>query len=812
MNWFTKWFAAEEKQPEKKDLPAIGQIVSKAGSWEYTAFWDRPYNPDFLYKKGGGYRHFDEIREDDQVGAVLRLKKHMILGRGWDFEIVEDDEEEQAAQALAMGEAPPEEGKPGEEKKMPMKPGEQKMPMKKPMKPMEDKMGEGGEEEKPYGVAGKEKPPVDPQQLEIKRFLKYCLTDGLNKPFDDSLFQFLSALDFGFSISEKVYKLIEEGQYKDKICYESFRTRPPHGIILHTTEKGDLEKIMQDDTELKPIEKFIIYIHNQEFENIYGRSDIDRGVYRAWWAKNNIIKFWNIYLERFGMPTAVGRYGPASSEADRSRLLTILDRLTAKGATVLPEDMKLEFLEVVKDSGSGYERAVDKMNIAIARAIMVPDLIGMSGEQTSGGSFALGEMQFQLFYTILEKERTYLERLVNKEIVEPLLRMNYGMSPEDAKVRFKLNPMNEDDKTAMVKAWSEMVRAVGFKPNPEEINWARKLLGAPEGLVMDKPEPLLQAGMDPKTGKPMEPPEEGEKPKGKAPAPEKPGAKSFAFHPSRELTSYEHKCDFEFISSETKAQEASLKRELYKVTNLAITDLADWIVKKKVVESKKIELATSPEVKYENQFRVALKAGLKDAYRLGQLTANMELGHTMPFALAGLSDTEVQKLIDEIATYVSHTEWENIRKKTTPILQNAIQNGVPLRQVMKELDEALKDYDMTFEPPAPFKGTTAARLENIVRTNYNDVFNEARKNEFIKYENEIAAFIFSGVADDRQSEICRELDGLIFGKEDLNKYTPPLHYQCRSVVVPILKGEEYTLSDMPVTKEQPGGFLTLAGD
>lgn len=804
MNWFTKFFAAEEKQVSKPDTEgmAIGQIVSKSGSWEWTAFWDRPYNPDFLYKKGGGYRHFDEIREDDQVGAVLRLKKHMILGRGWDFEIVEDDEEEAPMEESAEGEAtdPGAEGKTPKEGQVTPKKGQEKKPKEAP------------KEEKPFGVSGKEKKPADPMQMEIKKFLKYVFTDGLNKPFDDSLFQFLSALDFGFSITEKVFKLIEDGKYKGKICYESFRTRPPHGIVLHSTEQGDLEKIAQDDLDLTPLDKFIIYIHNQEFENLYGRSDIDRGVYRAWWSKNNIIKFWNIYLERFGMPTAVGRYGAASAEADRTRLMTILDRLTAKAAIVIPEDMKLEFLEVIKDSGGGYERAVDKQNIAIARAIMVPDLIGMSGEQTSGGSFALGEMQFQLFYTILEKERTYLQRLVNKEIVEPLLRMNYGVSPEDIKIRWKLNPMNEDDKTAMVQAWANMVKAVGFKPNPEEINWARKLLGAPEGLVQDKPEPMMQAGLDPKTGKPMEEGEEGDPPKGKGKAPEKPGAKDFAFQPNRELTSYEHKCDFAFIALETHAQEQSLKRELYKVVNLAVTDLADWIVKKKVIESKKIELATNPEVKYQNQFKIALKAGLKDAYRLGQLTANRELGHAEPFALAGLSDSQAQRLIEEISTYVSHTEWENIAKKTTPILQNAIQNGVPLRQVMKELDEALKEYDMTFTPPAPFKGTTAARLENIVRTNYNDVFNEARKNEFIKYENEIAAFQFSAIMDDRTSDICSELDGLVFGKEDLNKYTPSLHYQCRSVVVPVLKGESYTLSEMPITKEQPGGFLTLADE
>jgi uncharacterized protein with gpF-like domain len=69
--------------------------------------------------------------------------------------------------------------------------------------------------------------------------------------------------------------------------------------------------------------------------------------------------------------------------------------------------------------------------------------------------------------------------------------------------------------------------------------------------------------------------------------------------------------------------------------------------------------------------------------------------------------------------------------------------------------------------------------------------------------------------DDRTSEICSELDGKIFREADIDKYNPPLHYNCRSVIVPVFPEEieddetlEFTAEDVPVEREK-GGFLKL---
>jgi len=53
----------------------------------------------------------------------------------------------------------------------------------------------------------------------------------------------------------------------------------------------------------------------------------------------------------------------------------------------------------------------------------------------------------------------------------------------------------------------------------------------------------------------------------------------------------------------------------------------------------------------------------------------------------------------------------------------------------------------------------------------------------------IKAVEFSAILDSRTTDICEARDGLILAIDDprLSANTPPLHYQCRSILVPVDK-------------------------
>jgi hypothetical protein len=91
---------------------------------------------------------------------------------------------------------------------------------------------------------------------------------------------------------------------------------------------------------------------------------------------------------------------------------------------------------------------------------------------------------------------------------------------------------------------------------------------------------------------------------------------------------------------------------------------------------------------------------------------------------------------------------------------------------------------------AAFEYTTGPRILAGAASMAAQVINETRNSFFDtdEVQEEIEAFEF--VNGDPVSAICNDLAGTIFDKNDPNRfrYTPPLHFNCKSYIVPILSG------------------------
>jgi len=235
-----------------------------------------------------------------------------------------------------------------------------------------------------------------------------------------------TAYDWGFSLSEKNIYRILKGRWAGKIGLKSIKTREPFYYSFESDEYGNLRdngivftggmlKLPKSLEELNisagagthlPTNKFIIYSYQKEFGNFYGKSDL-RSAYRSWFSKEILIRFYNIYMERFGMPTHVGTVPRGTSKADRDDLREVLDRVQAKYAIVIPEDVKIELLRAEAGGADGYARAIELHNKFIARSILVPDLMGYT-EMSSGGAYALGKKHFDMFaHEILNRDNPY---------------------------------------------------------------------------------------------------------------------------------------------------------------------------------------------------------------------------------------------------------------------------------------------------------------------------------------------------------------------------------------------------------------------
>ena len=641
----------------------------------------------------------------------------------------------------------------------------------------------------------------------IREFLERCLDEYLDDVFKKKLFEILSGMDYGYSVTEKILGAVEyEGS--QKWAFTTLKTRAPHGIEFHADDQGNLIFLLQhagkSDLELDP-SKFIIYSHNKEFQNWYGISELTKGVYEAWRSKRAIMKFWGIHLERYGSPLTVGHIPKTANQGEKELFQTIMKNIQAKTGITVGEGYELEMLQGASDGKSSYQQAVDSFDLMIARSMLIPDLMGFSGSQTGGGSYALGKEQFEMFYTTVEYIRDDLERIINRELIKPLVAWNFGNRIE---ANFKWQQIDQEKKSEDMKNWIEAVKTGKIHVPIEHMNHFYNQVDFPEveeselQKIEDEKKAMAQQMQSGFGGG-----DEKENDKDNKKADKKKEEKEFTLESKkkryRELKVFEKKVDFDDIERTIEGGEANYKKNLGDTFKLIINALVNDIRTKKIVEKKRIEQIGKLKLKHIARLRANLNKLMRDAYKLGRVSAKKEAEFIIDDPQV-LDNEEIAKILKERNQFVIDTETSEIMKRGKNVLINGIRSGDGVREVMSDLETVFGDY-------------SKARLETIVRTNFMESFNSGRTAQFQQMPN-IEMYQFSAIMDGRTSDVCIAMDGKIFNKADLSLYEPPLHFNCRSLVVPIFSDEveenqdlinsnEY--SKLPKIEKDKNGFSQL---
>jgi ribosomal protein S6 len=338
--------------------------------------------------------------------------------------------------------------------------------------------------------------PGDSNQEEIVEFIEDALLKQYEGDFVDDLEEILTAYEFGFSLSEKVFKMGAENQ----LVLKYLRTRHPNSWLIFQDDRGSItkyqQKAVEGDIEVNP-KALIHYINDKRFQNPYGTSDL-RAAYNAWVAKTHVIRYFSIYLEKAASPIPYARYDKNAPVGFSDSLLNVLKRFQTKTAIAVSKDVEISFLEA-KTQGEAYHKAIHLFNMIIGRSLFVPDLVGFTGGETGGGSLALGKEQMNLFFKHINRRRSAIESLVNKEIIKPMIEFNFGFIEKPPEFKFK--PIDELQSVEFAKIWLDAVKGNAYQANEEEINHFRKLVKFPEGNVVFK-QPIALGGGDPNAAKP----------------------------------------------------------------------------------------------------------------------------------------------------------------------------------------------------------------------------------------------------------------------------------------------------------------------
>lgn len=169
----------------------------------------------------------------------------------------------------------------------------------------------------------------------------------------------------------------------------------------------------------------------------------------------------------------------------------------------------------------------------------------------------------------------------------------------------------------------------------------------------------------------------------------------------------------------------------------------------------------------------------------------------------------------EFAFFVSNIMQADVIADVFDHIERAIANGDSFGDFKKAVKPALTEA---------WGGTVAnppARIENVFRTNVLGAYNAGRRAQMADpiVKRRRPYWQFRATIDKRTSDICEPLNGTTLPADDpfWAGATPPLHYQCRSLVVPLTveQAEAEGIADSPpISTAQPGfgQAPTEAGD
>lgn len=754
---------------------------------------------------------------------------------------------------------------------------------------------------------------VEPRAAELAEFVEYNI-GHLRGNFLEALRRIMSALQYGFSITEENWQIYKRGKWSGYLGMETLKTKDPRDWDFRVDKFGNLEHLIQGLTtgqrHALPPEKFIIFSYMGEHGNWYGTSDL-RAAYRAYFSKDMVGRFWNIALEKFGMPTVYakipdtetqGEVDPDGDEQagglsqdDRDYLLNLLDKIQSATSFYIPEGVELNLLESKKASGkAGFEAALQYFDKEIVKAVLLPTLVTDEGQR---GTQALGREHGKTFLYVLKYLGGLLEEIINEQLIRRVI--DYNFRNVEAYPFFKFNEYSHEKEKDYADLL-ERAATVGALPDATSA-WVRDKLGFPpivEDEIKALPAPEPKAAPGPAKEDKDAPITQGDGPPGireymlqhvvpfmeakHSPATDWPQHESLgtyvalledfqegkgqatALTPAttdlkvrklpRPKTPAEEKVDFEEIQDWWEA-----------LSNVTVGKLEDAMraVKKAVVrQAGKIADGGKPSdidklqlpVKEMRNFRKAMEdlytldyvKGVQDGAQevgkgLGKTLAGFEDGPwglhfhidldraALTFAAPKLDPTEAieylarkrPELRKRLRAYlrraftVTGVEKERTLSEVKMVLETGLARGATVPRMMGEIDEIFKKYVPTGEmvvDPETGKSVlrTPSRLETIVRTNLSEAYNSGRMALYADPDvvDVVDALQYSAIIDSRTTEFCRSYDQFTRPPTDpaWQEIVPPNHFNCRSIVVPVVSGEEWSRTVRRPGVEPQEGF------
>lgn len=199
--------------------------------------------------------------------------------------------------------------------------------------------------------------------------------------------------------------------------------------------------------------------------------------------KRQDITFWLTFLDKFGMPTAVGKYPSGAGAPEQKKLLAALAAIAQDAGVIVPEGMLIELLEAARGGATdSYEKMARYMDEQISECVL-GESITTTPAATGLGS-GVASVQNEVRKEIAQADADEISETLNESLVRWIVDFNtpgagYPTVWRDMEDAEDLNTRAERDKS---------LHEMGYEPESiEYINetyggkWRKKAGPAPSG-------------------------------------------------------------------------------------------------------------------------------------------------------------------------------------------------------------------------------------------------------------------------------------------------------------------------------------------
>lgn len=289
--------------------------------------------------------------------------------------------------------------------------------------------------------------------------------------FDRITDMMLYATHYGWSVAETLYAVMDDG----KIHIDEIKVRDRARFGFSGEGELYLKQTLGPHKHMPKDNFWTLSVGADHSDNPYGEG-LAHSLYWPVFFKRNGIKFWLIFLEKFGMPTAMAKLNQAqvNDPEQRKMALSIIDAIQADSGVVVPDDFVVELLEASRSGTADYQALHSSMDKAISKIILSQTMTTDDGSSKSQSEVHRGVRD-----QVVKSDADLLCESFNQQVVTRMTEWNFPKATPP-KVWRQTAPDSNATQLSLIERDTKMAE-LGYEPTEDYIRetygdgWQKKV-------------------------------------------------------------------------------------------------------------------------------------------------------------------------------------------------------------------------------------------------------------------------------------------------------------------------------------------------